>query len=130
MNISTKTIWIATYQTLERASVKVGDTILLKDLMRHWSDTRLRQNDLARALDTLVRTGAIRLEMDGSGPRVRLADASFMDNLPEEDLASQVQTLEQLAWVREQQSGQAPPDKGRRFSDSDLQRTWKRIVNG
>lgn len=127
MSISTKTIWIAVFQTLGKASISIGEKISLRELMRLWTDTRLRQNDLAHALDTLVRAGAIRLEMDPSGPEVLLADDSFIQNLPEEDLASQLRTLEQLAWRRRQQDTQGEPGKGRRFSDSDLQRVWKKL---
>lgn len=130
MNITTKTIWIATYRTLERASISVGDKISLKELMRLWADTRLRQNDLARALDTLVRTGAIRLEMDTTGPQVLLADNSFINKLPEEELATEVKSLEQLAWVRQRQDGNGESEKRRRFSDSDLQYVWERVSSG
>lgn len=77
MHIPTKSIWLAVYRIFDDARVEVGQSLGLRDLMTAWGEIGLRQRDLAGALDTLTRTGHLRLEMTEEGPSARMVCASF-----------------------------------------------------
>ncbi len=129
MQISTKTIWIATHRILQEAGVKTGGTVSLSQLKQRWKRTHLRHRDLAHALDSLVRGGVIRLEMGSTGPEVRLVNSDFLDNLSADEYQREVMTLAQLAWVRTQQKSKALSEGKslrRRASDEPLIDLWKK----
>lgn len=98
--ISTKTIWIAIFRIFKDADVGIGQAISLHTLMRQWSDTHLRQGDLAQGLDTLARAGLISLDMSEQGPQVHVLDDRFNKDLTPDEGERIIRSLNQLSWRR------------------------------
>lgn len=98
--ISTKAIWIAIFQIFKDADVGVGQTIPLHTLMRQWSNTHLRQGDLARGLDTMARARLISLEMSNQGPQVQVLDDRFNKALKPDEGDQIIKSLNELSWKR------------------------------
>lgn len=119
MHIPTKSIWFAVHRIFDEASVEVGQSLGLRELMTAWGDVGLRQRDLAGALDNLTRIGHLRLEMTAQGPSARLlSDAFGILDHDGRDLAA----LRSLSLLRSERKipphikalRPAPPDNRRR----------------
>lgn len=135
MQISTRTATIALFRMLAAEGMGPGDLIGMVDLQQRWKGTFLRRGDLASTLDSLVRGGAIRLEMGSGGPQVRLVHDRFMTSLDPETYQSEIRCLKQLAWVRSRGDRRAAGEDDanghrRRFSDSPLAARWRQVSLG
>lgn len=78
MFITKKSLWIAIYRVFQDNRIQVNCSLEMRKLMLGWSETGLRQSDLASGLDSLVTAKFVALEVDADGlPCVRLLNEEF-----------------------------------------------------
>ena len=121
MNLSSKALWLALHRVLSREQIGVGCSMTLKTAMQAWSETGLRQADLARCLDSLVSVGFLALESTRDGPVLRVLDEQFGLMRPghaDRELVDKLELLRQSRRRRHSHLGLLVgiPD-GRRASD-------------
>lgn len=100
MFLPTKSYWLAVHHIFSETQIEAGESMSLGELMASWGQLGLRQNDLASALDSLSRTGHVRLEMRDDGPRVMLLSEGFGLLSPDGRDTAAVQALEHLRQMR------------------------------
>lgn len=77
MNVTLKTIWLATHRVFSARLVPVGCSLTLREMMEGWKDCGLRKTDLATALQSLEREGYVRIETTPAGRVIRLLNEEF-----------------------------------------------------
>ncbi len=121
MNLSSKALWLALYRILSLDQVGVGCSMTLRTAMQAWSETGLRQADLARCLDSLAGAGFVALESTWQGPVLRVLDEQFGLIRPGHADRELVDKLDQLRQTRRRRhthlSGLACIPDDRRASD-------------
>lgn len=100
MKLSAKTLYLALYRVLASEGIGTGCTLPLRHLMQAWSQTGLRQSDLARALEYLLADGFGRLESTAEGPVLRVLDEQFGLLRPGTEDRSLVEQLDQIRHAR------------------------------